>query len=771
MKLLTTLLLLLSFTFTLYGQSGTITGTVTDTEGKLLETVNVGLLDTQIGSTTNEQGEFIISTVPTGSYTLQASIVGFETVQREITITAGKTVNLSIQLSSDIEDLSEILVEGEQQSYRNNIASTAMKTPTSTMKAPQSISVVTKQVIDDQLNFTLDEVLENVSGIGTTDGFGGTIDGFNIRGFFSRDVFIDGLPETGANPIKMDVSTVERVDVLKGPASAVFGRTQPGGMVNIVTKEPLYKRRHNFEFTGGGRDQFTRGVFDVTGPLTENQSIRYRVIGMVERNESFRRFMDGNTFDIMPVFAFDLAEDLELSVDLQYQRDTTPIDRGIPAVDGEPGPVPRSFSMSGPQSSRTAEEWRGRYEFKYSPGENFSLYHRTRIATSDNEFLNVQPTGIQGNELTRSTNKNDNEEDTYLVQLEGIYQNSFLGTDHTILTGMEYRFDQFNFNFRFADTPNLNINNPDYTFNPVFPDEPSGGGRFPTRTYSIYWQDQIDVTEKWTFLVGGRFDWARVKSFFRFQDTFNEQITTSSEFTPRTGIVYRPVEAVSLFGNYAESFIPQNGRDAAGNSFDPQEGRQFESGVKIQMPDGRLQATLAYFNIEKRNIPVSDPTSQTGASILTGEQESEGFEMDLVGTPVRGLQFIANYSYIDADVSEDTNTDIVGNRLPNVARHRGRLWVSYLFSDGLLDNFKFGAGVTAVGKRFADLGETVELPDYGLVDASLTYRPPALDMLEATIQFENILDEEFYTSGVSFGANNIQVGNPRTVSATIRLNL
>jgi len=755
-----------------HAQTGSIEGQVTDAEtGEPLPGVNLRVEESTRGVATDSAGVFVLRDLQAGRYPIVVSFVGYETTRREVRVRSGQTTRLDVRLSRRSAALSEIVVVGSSAAYGLDQTVTATKVPTEVMNAPQSVAAVSEQVIEDQQAFTLQRALENVSGIGTTDGFGQTLDGFRLRGFFSRDVYIDGIPETGANPIKQDMATVERIDVLKGPASVLFGRAEPGGLVNIVTKEPLRRPSYGVAFTGGS-DMF-RGTVDLTGPLTSDGSVRYRLIGAVERNESFRDFIDGDTQVLAPSLAVDFTDRIGLTVDLEYNRDTTPIDRGIPAIDGRPSSVDRAFSMSGPQQDRKAEEARGRYEFRFDATEHLTLYQRTRIAYSDNEFVNVQPSGVEGNELVRSANKNDNEEDTYLVQLEGVYDRSFLGTDHTILGGAEYRLDDFQFEFRLDDVPNLNIDNPDFGFEPDFPEERSGGGNFPTETYSLYLQDQVEVTKSLTVLAGGRVDWSEVKSFFESGgNVVSDQETNSMEFSPRVGLLYRPVEQVSLFGNFTESFSPQNGRNAEGEPFDPQEGRQWEGGVKLQSQGGRLQATLAYFNIEKRNVPVADPTADAqGASILIGEQTSEGVEVDVTGTITDGWQIVANYSYKDAEISRDTNEEIVGNRLPNVAENRGRLWSTYRFRKGLLHGFRVGAGLTSVGGRFANRQNTVKLSRYNRVDVSVGYAPPRLSSVEAIIRVENLNDEEYFTSGVGFGANNIQVGDPLSVTATLRINL
>jgi len=749
-------------------QDRALAGVVVDAEdGEPLQGVTVRIERTELGVITRPDGTFRIEGVPAGTRRVVAERVGFQTVERNVRIAETGTTEIRVRLSTRAVKLGDIQVIGRRGDYSRPVATTPLKVPTSQMNTAQSVSVVSDQVIHEQQAFTLNEVLENVSGVGTTDGFGQTLDGFRLRGFFSRDVFIDGIPETGANPIKQDVATIERVEVLKGPASAAFGRTQPGGLVNIVTKRPQRIPSQTFEATGGESDGFFRGLVDLTGPLTDDGSVRYRLIGAVERDDSFRDFIDGEDVVVAPSLAVDFTDRIGLTVDFEWQHSTLPIDRGIPAVDGGPADVDESFSMSGPQPSRTANEWRGRYELSFEATDHLTLFQRSRLAWSDNEFVNVQPIGIEGRTIQRQTNKNDNEENTQLVQLEAVYDRSAFGIGHTVLGGVEYRREDFGFDFRLADTPDLDIDDPDFAFDPEFPEVRTGGGDFPTETYSVYLQDHIQLTDGLSVLLGGRVDRAEVESSFEFQGNLSEQTTETTEFTPRAGIVYRPIEHVAVFGNFAESFSPQNGRDSEGNPFDPEEGRQFEGGVKLETRGGRLQTTLAFFDIEKQNVAVADP-DVPGASILTGEEESTGFEFDLIGGVTDNWQFIANYSYKDSEISEETDPELLGKRLPNVARHRGRIWTRYRVPGGALRNLKLGAGVTAVGERFGDRLNTVTLPDYGRVDASVSYTLPGYRGLEATLQVKNVFDEDIFTSGVSFGARNIQVGDTRSLVGTLR---
>lgn len=671
------------------------------------------------------------------------------------------------------EDAIQVVVTGEQdEGYNPSSASTATRTDTPIRDIPQSIQVVPRQVIEDRQVTRVGDALENVSGVTNAGLFNNYLDYIWLRGFPTSqgNFFRDGIRLNsyfigfGAE----DLANLERIEVLKGPASVLYGAVEPGGVINFVTEAPLSEPAYLLTASVGSYSSY-RGEIDLTGPLNAEGTVLYRLNGVYDNSGSFRDFVDSERIAIAPTVSVDFSPQTSLRIDGNFSRLETLPDSGIPAVGNRPADVPRSRSINEPFSNFIYEDLTAGYTLNHEFSDNWSFrnifrYQSFRVL----EFLSPlvssldEATGI----LERSPYSQRVNADSYSVQTDIIGEFATGSIEHRLLVGADFNYTRQDRRFTLDTTvpyPSINI------FNPVYANQ-----RYETPTnffrddrfhsYGFYIQDQVTISPQLQLLVGGRYDtFTQERTFGDVEPRERIFDQTDSQFTLRLGIVYQPSETISLYASYANSFLPSgaNQRNPDSSDFEPTTGTQYEIGVKTDFLDGRLSATLAGFILERQNVPTPDPDNP-GFSITTGEQTSSGIEFDIAGEILPGWNIIASATYLDARVTED-NTIPVGNRLLNAAETSANLWTTYRIQSGDLEGLGFGLGLYYVGDRPGDLANSFTLPSYFRTDAALYYER---DNWQASLNVRNLFDVTYFsgssgsrTSGINFGEPLAVVGS------------
>lgn len=553
---------------------------------------------------------------------------------------------------------------------------------------------------------------------------------------------------------------MERIEVLKGPASILFGQAQPGGIVNLVTKKPLREPYYFLEGTVGNYGTY-RGAIDLSGPLNESGTVLYRLNGYYENAGSFRDFVDGERLFIAPVITWAIGPNTSLTIDAEFTDDSRTADNGIPAIGDRPADIKRNRFLGEPFSNYKKKEYSVGYVFDHRFNDNLSVRNafRAQWLYPERYFPLFDSFDETTGELSRSAYWAGGEYGNFSTQTDLIGKFTTGSIQHQLLFGFEYSKTTENPNFK-IDIPYTSIN----IFDPVYTREryPKDANFFrddTTKTLGFYLQDQIDLADNFKFLLGGRFD-----SFDQTRTTRNageerqESEQSDSKFSPRVGVVYQPSDTVSLYASYTSSFRPSFGaRNPDDSVFEPETGRQFEVGVKTDFLDGKLNATLAAFDIKKQNVSTEDPNNE-GFSIQTGEQTSRGVELDVAGEILPGWNIIASAGYVNAFLSEDETYD-VGNRLDNVPEFSSSLWTTYEIQRGNLQGLGFGLGLYYVGDRQGDLDNSYELPSYFRTDAAVYYRR---NNWKAALNIRNLFDVEYF-AGSDSSRTQIQPGAPFTV--------
>jgi iron complex outermembrane recepter protein len=650
--------------------------------------------------------------------------------------------------AAETEAIQVVVTEDGDEGYNPSTATTGTRIEAPLRDLPLTLQVVPRQVIEDRQIVNLTELADNVPGVEPVSGYGGLpSNDYYIRGFNAGESFRNGFRDfTFISP--RDRANIERVEFLRGPASVLYGGGfNLTGAVNTVTERPLAEPRYQIEGTIGNYG-FYRPELDLTGPLTEDGDLLYRLNLAYTNADSFRDFNERESIFVAPVLSWNIGPRTTLTAEFEYQNYDYVFDRGFP-----PGELfldlPRDRFLFEPDLNRAEFD---SYYFGYNIQHEFSDQWRVRqgfgglivegnteaavLANYDAPFV-----GADGRTLERNAERTDELQENFSLQTELIGEFSTGSIDHNLLFGVELARYKFAYDFFSAPLGSIDIFDPEYGDEPG-EYSPSFFEEYGTRNIGVYLQDLIYLTPDLIVLAGGRLDFN--DSFYR--DTLND-ITTSEEsdtfFSPRLGLVYQPSDNTSLYFNWSNAFTPNifGGRTRTGEVFEPERGEQFEVGIKQELND-RLSANLALYDITRRNVTTADP-EDPDFSIQTGKQTSRGIELDLTGEILPGWNMIATYAFTDAFVSEDNDIP-EGDRLAGIPEHTASLWTTYEIQSGDLQGLGFGLGLVYVDEREAQLPNTgVTLPSYFRTDASLFYRR---NNWRAAVNIKNLFDVEYFNT-------------------------
>jgi iron complex outermembrane recepter protein len=669
------------------------------------------------------------------------------------------------------EDAIQVVVTGEQdEGYRATETSVGTRTDTLLRDIPQAINVVPQQVIQDTQARSITEALENVPGV-VAQGAGstGTRDYFTIRGFevYSNSL-VNGLPDPQISSDGIFFN-VERLEVLKGPASVLYGETGfsgIGGTINYVTRQPLSEPFYEVSASAGNYG-FYQGSVDLSGPLNAERTILYRLIGGIRSFDSITDFNSALTLAVAPSLRLQLGENTSLLVEGDVNR----VERNGQQPGPQPvlgtvlpnpnGEIPRSFNPIGPLPNTVVLNGRIGYLLEHQFNENLRLRNAFRyVFANDDDSIDFFPGNLEADNrtLNRTGSAGEQYYNYYLLDTNLLSRFNTGTIEHQLLAGFSLSRNTTDLSSEFG-IPAAPVD----IFDPVYDQTLVTGdrtfSRFTTRdTLGIYLQDQISLSQNLQVLLGGRFDTFSERATDRLTDTDTSQSDTA--FSPRLGIVYQPIQPISLYASYSRSFAPTIGIAASGENFQPERGTQYEIGVKADLTD-RLSATLAFYDLTRSNVTTPDPNTPN-FSVQTGRQRSRGIEFDVGGEILPGWNITAGYAYTDARVTED-NSIPVGNRLFNSPEHAVNLWTTYRIQTGSLEGLGFGLGLYYLGDRPLDNANTVELPGFLRTDAAIFYER---NQFRAALNFRNLFDVESYVS--RYGSSTLlQVGTPFTVQGTL----
>lgn len=654
---------------------------------------------------------------------------------------------------------------GPVNSFRATRSATGTKTDTALRDIPQSIQVVSREVLDDQATGRLGDALTNISSVQRSNSHGGSSESFVIRGFQATNYAVDGvlLNPLGSRPEAIsDLANVERIEVLKGPASVLYGRGNPGGLINLVTRKPSFTPQASAKVQAGSGD-FYRLEANASGPLDPAKTLAGRITVATQTDGGFRdTFRDSKHTYIASTLRWEPSDATRVDGGMEYIDQTSPFDRGVIPVNGKINMAADRY-LHEPWARDKADKFSVWYRAEHDVNDWLTLRQVTRWDDSHKDRYVVDLQGLEEDGRTLRRRATDGEEKirTLDMQFEAIASFATGGLKHTTLLGFEYIDGQRTTSSYRARLDPIDIYNPVYGAQPgTFNFQESG--RNDLESYSFYLQDQIDLTDRWKLMLGARYDDTR-----QTNSSLNADLETSttdidpSKVSPRLGLVYQPTDWLSLYASYSTSFNPQSDRDRNNRVLDPQEGVQYEVGAKFDIIPEQLSATLSAFEIVRENVAAPDPEDDNW-SVQTGEQRVRGVELDVSGAPMPGWQVIGNISVLNAEVTQDTVIK-EGNKLTGVPTISGSLWSSYQLQEGQLAGLGFGAGVIFAGERQGDLDNSYDVGGYARIDASLFYDID--EHVRVSLNGRNLTDRKYMETVADTDGN--YYGDPAHVLATL----
>lgn len=679
---------------------------------------------------------------------------------------------------------------GPVEGYVARRSATATKTDTAILETPQTINVVTQDEIKARGSMSVSEALRYTPGI-QVDGFTARVKAFDeptSRGFNATPMYLDGLhlPYGGGSTggaLQIDPYLLERIEVLKGPASVLYGQNQPGGIVNMVSKRPTADAVHSVTLGSGSHDR-KYGAFDLGGPLDDQGTFLYRLTGVVNESDSEVDYADQKRMTLAPSFTWNLSERTTLTFHGHFQKDNdTPEPQGLPVwgtVLANPnGSVSRSRFIGEPNyASYDRDQFSVGYEISHELNDIWTLKQNARYAYVDDRFVSV----LHGYEfMTSPTTGLDNQSAIGRYAIDWSQTNKVYGIDntaqavfktgeveHTVLLGSDY----YHFNSEFLGRyqyapPGIDLYNPIYGAPIDFSKASVNTWDNTIRQTGLYVQDQLKW-ERWFLTLGGRYDWAVTENNQPLYKVDNS--IRNEKFSGRLGFGYLFDNGVTPYFSYSESFQPNTGTDVSGNTFDASTGKQYEVGIKYQPPGSDSFVQVSAYQIDRKNVLTSD-LDNPGFSNQSGELRSTGIELEGKAALTRNLNLIASVSRVDAEYTKD-NDGMKGRHPIGISPLTASTWLDYRMpDDSALRGLGFGAGVRYVRSSpgTSTSYRAFEVPSYSVYDGMISYdlerSPLAIQGVRLQANVENIGDKR-YVSRCS-GVWECTYGQGRTVTANL----
>ncbi|WP_038907335.1 TonB-dependent siderophore receptor [Dickeya oryzae] len=656
--------------------------------------------------------------------------------------------------------------------YQPHNAVIGTRTDSRLLDIPQAVNVVPQQVLEDQAVRNLDDALYNVSGITQANTLGGTQDAVMKRGFGdNRDgsILRDGVRSIQARNV---TPTTERVEVLKGPASMLYGWGDPGGMINIISKKPqLVQKTHiegwNSSFNGGG------GQFDVTGPISTS-GLAYRLIVDHDETDYWRNFGRNRQTTVAPSLMW-YGENTTVLVAYEHMEYLTPFDRGtvIDSRTGKPVATPRERRFDETYNATRGDQDTLTFQMENTLNERWKSklnYAYSRNTYNDNQARAMSFNPNTGFLTRRADATQDAHSQSQNVQLTLNGDIDWGSINHQLLFGFDHEADRTHRGnmIRGKNNSSFNVYNPVYG---LFPASSSviaaeSDQKEDVDSTGVFMQDAIRLDEHWMLLGGVRYDRFDVMSG-KGRPFVTNTDRSDSRLVPRAGVVYNLTSYASLYTSYSESFKPNSAvNKAIGATMEPEVGRSYEIGAKLDLPN-RITANLALFDIQKRNVMVDELQTINGISETVtrtaGKVRSQGVEVDVAGKLTDSLSLIGAYAFTDARVTSDPTNQ--GNEMANVARHTASLFLTNDFGNlGLHagDDLRAGVGARYVGRRPGDAANSFFLDDYTVADAFIAYSVPLNGYkVKWQLNIKNLFDKTYYPSSGS--SQYVAIGDPREV--------
>lgn len=754
----------------MYAQNGKISGQILTSDGKPAEYVSIGLKGLKNGTVSDEKGNFTINKVKPGIYTVLASFVGVTTQEKDVEVLENQTAQINFTLAESSNQLEEVTILDQNQ-YKNNEVSSSLRLLTPILETPQNIQVVTSKVLADQQIISMsDGLIRNVSGATRVEHWGDMYTNITMRGS-QIQAFRNGFNVVSSfwGPLTEDMSFVDHIEFVKGPAGFMLANGDPSGLYNVVTKKPTGQTKGEASITVGNYGLY-RTALDLDGKLTADGKLLYRLNLAGQNKKSFRANEFNNRYSVAPVISYQIDDKTKLTAEytLQYAKMSDVGSFYIFSPDGYAS-LPRDFTAmpAGLEPTKIKDhslflnlEHQFNSDWKLTAQASYFNYQQKGTSLWPGE---VKPDG----KMIRSVGVWDAQSEMTLAQ---VFVNGNVTTgavNHRILGGVDvgskdYMADwnqshaldtlkggEFNIHAPYFGAPKNGYPVWDRTLS-LEARAVNGGGLMDQKYTGIYAQDELGfLNNKIRLTLAGRYTYVS-------QSSWGGPAVSDKHFTPRVGLSVSANKQTSFYLLYDQAFIPQSGRIASAESIKPITGNNKEFGIKRDWAGGKWNSTVSVYSITKRNELTADPNSppNSGLSVVLGEKRAQGVEFDVRGSIVSGLNLVANYAYTDSKVTKVAAgvTDIkVDDVLPGFAKHTVNTWLSYKLQKGALKGTGVSAGFTYLADRatgsWSASNAKENLPNYFKLDGGLFWEK---EKFKITFNVFNILDEYLY-SGSFYG--------------------
>ncbi|AIR65266.1 ferrichrome porin FhuA [Cedecea neteri] len=651
-------------------------------------------------------------------------------------------------------------------------SATATKTDTPIEKTPQSISVVTSEEMQMHQFQSVKEALGYTPGITvSTRGASNTYDAVKIRGFGSvnQNNYLDGLKLQGDfyNEVIIDPYMLERVELMRGPTSVLYGKSSPGGIISMVSKRPTTEPLREVQFKMGTDNLYQTG-FDFSDALDDAGVYSYRLTGVARSNDDQQRDAKQKRYAIAPSFSWrpDDKTNFTFLSDFQNQPETGYY--GWLPKEGTVQPLPNGkrlstdFNEGANNNTYSLSHKMVGYSFEHGFNDTFTVRQNLRYTESKTSQKSVYGTGVDstGYMLNRGTVVDNEKLHNFAVDTQLESKFSTADVEHTLLTGVDFQRMRNDINATFGSAPQLDLYNPvysDFDFGDAAPYQQN-----KQKQTGIYVQDQAEWN-KFVLTMGGRYDWLTQSTRAYQANNYTER--SDNQFTGRAGLNYLFDNGITPYVSYSESFEPNSGADFYGNTFKPSKGRQYEAGVKYVPKDMPVVITGAVYQLTKTNNLMSDPDTSHGfSSIQGGEIRSRGVELEAKAALNANINVTASYTYTDAKYTKDSTLE---NKTPEqVPAHMASLWGDYTFNSGVLSGLTLGTGGRFLGSSYGDPANTFKVGSAAVMDAVVKYDLGrfGLNGSSIAVNVNNLLDREYVAS--CFATYGCFWGAERQVVAT-----
>lgn len=627
-------------------------------------------------------------------------------------------------------------------------ATTGAKVETPLREIPQSVSVITSKQMEDRPSQRIEDTLAYTAGV--TASPWGVDDRFtqvNIRGFAagSDSIFRDGLTQrtNDFSGFKIEPYGLERVEVLKGPSSVLYGENEVGGLINGITKRPTKAPLYNAFASYGSFNTYEVGL-DAGGPLDSEGIWSYRLTGLFRDGEQEKDYSRNNRVFIAPALTWSPSADTSLTILANYQWDDLTPNSFVPLsgvqYPAAYGRLGRSFSTGDPDFDKfEANHGSIGYEFSHEFNDAWKVVQKLRYTAEDTDYKHLYYNKmIDDVTMSRTAFTVDQRASIFSVDNNAIYKYESGRFENELLIGLDYNRFGVDGQKGSGDGPTLGIVNPVYGVDPS--DPPIYEDLKQTiDQFGIYAQTHAKFDDHWLLTLGGRQAWIETKTHNRLDNSASSD-QSDNAFTGQVGIGYLFDNGLTPYISYSSSFKSNIGVDAEGKSFEPSKGRQYEAGVKYEPGFLPGSVTASVFQITKTNINTPDPANPEN-TIQTGEVRHQGVEIEAALNLFHGVSMTTSYTYLDAEITSSNTPGEVGMQPSLVPEHQASIWAKYDFQDGPLKGLAVGAGVRYMGSSFGDNANKVDIDAYTLVDAQLSYERNGW---KGTLKASNLFDKTYF---------------------------